>query len=267
MPLTIKTNASFSDSFNMENSKQPRPYLLEPEGEKTNGLEELDLFEVDSSSPVTETDLSSTAQAFSSRMQRKIKEQEKALSIAEEETKTRHHTMLKALMGIRRSLTDVTRIDLGERFKFMLQADDWNGWPRLTIRLQDKIIAGSNYPIFQVTAHDRKSRGIIELIYNQSDSPEIVSFAHNNDLKRLAMILKKCVRSYLDLIGEIVLNADNDSDEHYDNIESSLPEEQTTTHNSNEAQLSGDLFEESFDQNVLESLPEIDDLESLPELD
>ena len=99
--------------------------------------------------------------------------------------------MLKSLMGIRRSLTDVTRIDLGERFKFMLQADDWNGWARLTIRLQDRVIAGSEYPFFQVTAHDRQARGTIEIQYSQVESPEIMSLIDESEVKRLPTILKK----------------------------------------------------------------------------
>ncbi len=71
--------------------------------------------------------LAGTTQAFTHRIQRKKQEKEQTNLLAEEAAKARHNTLLKSLLSIRRSLTDMTRIDLGERFSFSLNADDWSG--------------------------------------------------------------------------------------------------------------------------------------------
>ena len=235
-----------------------------------NELDQYDLLGAGDSRPsaaLPETDLSATTQAFNTRIQRKKREQEKVLSEAEKLAKQRHLFMIHALMNIRKSLRDVTRIDLGDRFHFALQADDWHGWPRLTVKLVDTLLPAADYPFLRVTAHDRQSKGTIELEYDPSQPAEGISLVSESELKRMPNLLKKCVRAFLDLTGDIVLEAERRTEEvvaegalknpHMEDIEDpdagSVPE------------LSGDLFQEELgENNFLETLPSIEQVESLP---
>ena len=211
-------------------------------------------------------DLSTTAKAFNTRIQRKKKEQEEAYGQAEKAARYRQLLMINSLLSIRKSLLDVTRIDLGERFKLRLAADDWLGWPRLTLKLQDVEAAGEEYPSFVVTAHDRQATGTVEIIYSEQLPPERLSLTKDSDVKRLPMALKKCVRHYLDAVGELVLKAERQSTtqdeylEHQDH--SKLLEENRAA----EAAITGDVFEETFaDADILEKLPELESLDELPD--
>ena len=71
----------------MENSKENSPYSMAEddsnEEEEESSLQSVDFFDSEEDKTITDTDLSTTAQAFSSRMQRKIREQEKANTQAE----------------------------------------------------------------------------------------------------------------------------------------------------------------------------------------
>ena len=213
------------------------------------------------------TDLSGTALAFKNRIDRKKREQEKILSKSEEITRARHALMLRALMNIKRSLTDVTRIDMGDRFSFQLVADDWNGWPRLGIRLHDDVIPGAEYPSLQVSAHDRHARGTIEIFFDPKQAPECLSLSIAADLQRFPTALKKCVRTYLDVIGDIVVRLEN-SDEPYEDghIESKTLHEAQEDVNEPRQDLSDDLFEdESFKEDLLEALPTLSEISALPD--
>ena len=214
-----------------------------------------------------ETNLAATTQAFNNRIQRKKKEQEKSLSAAEKSAAERHCFMIQALMQMRKSLRDVTRVDLGDRFHFSLAADDWQGWPRLTVKLVDTLLPESDYPFLRVIAHDRQSRGVIEIEYDASQGLESISLISENELKRMPGVVKKCVRAFLDLTGDIVLEAERKNEsvaseseiQHHDL--DGFGDEKSGEHPS----LSGDLFQEDLpDDNFLETLPTIDSVEALP---
>jgi hypothetical protein len=219
-------------------------------------------------SVLPDTNLSATTQAFNNRIQRKKKEQEKVLSRAEQESRRRHALMIQALMQIRKSLREVTRVDLGERFHFSLIADDWQGWPRLIIRLIDSLLPDADYPTFRVTAHDRHSKGCIEIEYDPAQPPDSVSLAVESELKRMPSVLKKCVRTFLDLTGDIVLEAERKTEEvvaenvlknrKLDAFEESASETQEA--------LSGDVFQDDApEEDFLDTLPSLDKVESLPD--
>ena len=227
------------------------------------------------SAPLPDANLAATAQAFHSRIERLKREQEKVLSEEEQKTQSRHELMMKALLNIRRSLTDVTRIDLGKRFRFRLLKDDWQGWPRITIVLCDSTLSEAVYPLLQVTAHDRKSRGIIEIAYHPDRKPEWVSLAQENESSRLPSTLKRCVRAYLDLVGEIILEAGrkrkplksgDEADAKYLKAKNSAEFEETGRKKP-ETHITGDLFEEEFGKNdFLETLPSLEELDQLAEI-
>ncbi len=212
------------------------------------------------------TDLSATTNAFNTRIQRKKKEQEKALTEAEKGTRVRQLLMLKTLVSIRKSLRDVTRIDLGERFHFTLVADDIAGWARLTVKLCDALLPDAEYPFLRVSAHDRQSRGCVEIEYDPSAAVESISVISESELKRLPTALKKCVRVFLDLMGDIVLEAERKAEEMSmdDGLASRsvMPEPQETR---SDISLTEDLFEEQgFGEDILETLPSLQNIDALP---
>lgn len=209
-----------------------------------------------------ESALAGTTQAFTNRIQRKKQEKEQTNLLAEEAAKARHNTLLKSLLNIRRSLTDMTRIDLGERFCFSLEADDWGGWPRLRISLNDNVMRAAHYPMLQVSAHDRQEQAIVEIKYDTTLAPELISLADESNLTKMPLILKKCVRSYLDLIGELIIQAEQNSIEFSDS--KNLFNQFATPQETNEPTVNKDdsFFAEDIHE-VLESLPELDSIHNL----
>lgn len=201
------------------------------------------------------TDLVSTAKAFNTRIQRKKKEQQEALDNSERSRRIRHQLMLKALISIRKSLKEVSKIDLGSRFSFNLIADDFSSWPRLMIVLTDKNSIEQDLPKFTVTAHDRHDSGTVEIDYSETNKSEKVSLASENDMRGLPIILRKCVRTYLDRIAEIILEAEKNAnaiitDDYIEKkkIDEFEEKEETET-------ISSDIYEETFVEDFLESLP------------
>lgn len=214
-------------------------------------------------------DLSTTVDAFANRIQRKKKEKAEENSKAQQEASTRQGLLLEALMNIRRSLAEVARLNLGERFEFIFDVDDCHGWPRLTIRLLDNYFEDIEYPYFQVHAYDRNGRGTIEIMQGELDKPTKLPVHNEADLSKLPVLLKKAVRSYLDLVGDIVLKAENsDESDHEARFlqQKSLHQFQEQKKDEQGNEITGDLFEEDFQIHSLDRLPSLDALDALPEV-
>lgn len=243
-------------------------------GKLDSELDQYDLLGSSEEAPqssLPETNLSATTQAFNTKIQRRKREQEKILGEADRLAKQRQILMIQTLTSIRRSLRDVTRIDLGDRFHFSLQADDWQGWPRLIIRLVDGLLPQASYPFLRVTGHDRQARGAIEIEYDPNSPTESISLAVESELKRLPNLLKKCVRSFLDLTGDIVLEAERNTDEvraEAPIVNRTLDHFEESKRSDNQPMLSGDVFQDEVpEQDFLETLPSLDEVQSLPDAD
>ncbi len=218
-----------------------------------------------------QTNLAYTAKAFNAIIQQKKKQQEQVLGEQEKQTQARHALMIHTLMNIRRSLTDVARIDLGERFSFKLIKDDWQGWPRIAVTISDSMLPGTEYPSLMVSAHDRKGQGIIEISFHSSQKPEILSLAKESDAKRITPVLKRCVRSYLDLVGDVVLEAERTSKvpDETSALESKDLQEfegMRSKKEKDESDISGDLFDEDLNDDFLETLPALEEVGALPDV-
>ncbi len=248
--------------------------LIASPNEQASFEDELDAFDLLGANPeeqtavVPETDLASTARAFNTRIRERKKAQEQALDEAEKAAHVRHGTMIKALVRIRKSLREVIRIDLGERFSFFLQADDWQGWPRLAIRLQDQDLPEEEYPSLVVTAHDRQAKGMIEILYDQNLSASQISLLREQDLQRLPKLLRKCVRTYLDTIADIVLEVESQVEDTTTNNflanKDSKEFEETKKEPEVDKSLQVNLFEEDYGgDDVLEALPKVEDVDAL----
>jgi len=211
-------------------------------------------------------ELGSTLEAFNSRMRQRKLEREIRDGESEKAAKIRHALMLEAMTTLRRSLQDVSRIDLGDRFSFSLDADDWGGWPRLQLRLEDSLFPQNDYPMFQIVAHDRNQQGAIEISYGLNKQSEKVSIQQSENLKQLPKALKRCVRIYLDIIEKTICDAELREVEELERrnlveVESELSEDTDT-----KDRITGDLFEDDlFEADFLERLPEIEELDNLPD--
>ncbi len=220
--------------------------------------------------------LNSTTEAFKARFQQQKREQDQALSAAELATKTRHQLMLQALTTIRKSLLELRRIELGDRFRLEITADEWRGWPRIIVSLGDNVIRDAEYPKFQVSANDRQEKGLIEINSGAaptSTSPPLVTVAmrDDSDLARLPIVLKRSVRNYLDTIAQTILEAERKLD---NQLEETMLSKKTASEFEEkkkvekQPELSGDLFEDQiFTKGPFEVLTSVGDVGSLPGFD
>ncbi|MCC6221060.1 MAG: hypothetical protein IT291_07465 [Deltaproteobacteria bacterium] len=238
---------------------------------KSNGIVQpghSDHGELDPNSILPNTDLSATVGAFETRMQRKKKQLEQANDLAGIAAKQRQALMLETMMNIRKSLVKVSRIDLGPRFYFSMDFDDWQGWPRLIVRLNDSLLQEDDYPFFQVLAYDRNSKATIEVNPGNTAKPEKIFLDKEIDLKRMPVLLKKCVRLFLDEIENIILATEKELEE-LESTELKAKDLAQFHENQPEApnnDISGDLFADDEEHNnFLEQLPQLDCVEMLSE--
>ena len=215
-----------------------------------------------------DTDLTSTGGAFSSLIQAKIKEQEIKVGEVEQATQARHALMLETLMNIRKSLLDVGRIDLGERYFFDQINDDSQGWPRLRILLRDNLDTEAELPFFQVTAHDRNAQGTLEILAGGMEKAISISLVNSSELAKLPSTLKKAVRAYLDVVSGLILSRQKPL-EHQDDdkvaLEASIKEGFSESSSGID---NDDLFlEDKSLEDFLEQLPQMGSLDRLPTIE
>ena len=207
-------------------------------------------------------DLGATFDAFATRIQKKKQELKVATNQAEQDRKFRQTLLLNSMMSIRKSLTRVTQIDLGERCFLSLHADDWLGWPRLLVKLNDTENTLQNLPAMQVVAHDRFAKASLEITVADR-ATEKLALIEVTDREKLAPTLKRCVRTYLDLVEELIVKAESQEIQSPlpKTREEELPESVTPEHNT----LSGDVFvDDHITTDYLEKLPSLEEVEDLP---
>jgi len=231
--------------------------------EPAQGLEE-QVAPTASSEHIAQPDLSTTLDAFESRIQLRKSAKKVAESEADKALKARHAALLSTMMNIRRSLSQIAKLDLGDRFSLSLDADDWQGWPRLLVRLEDQLDPRSEYPYLQVVAHDRLEKAFVE--FSQSNLPKLekLSLVDKNDVQRLPAAMKRCVRSYLDLVEKIVIETELKADS--DNVVAPIVSAALSdSSDSDGPDISSDIFiddEEAVDTS--DRLPVLEQLEALP---
>lgn len=148
--------------------------------------------------------LGSTTQAFSARFQQQRKLLRETSDQAELDTKQRQSLIMRTITAARRSLMDVVKIDMGDRFEFILDVDDWNGWPRVTIYVVDIEEPYQKGPKFLISAHERKLSATVEI--SPGNKPTIaVNLIEKNAETKFPSILRRAVRNYLDEVSELVL--------------------------------------------------------------
>ncbi len=154
-------------------------------------------------------ELGATVGNFASRIRRKLKEQEVQQTNNNRAAGQRQALMLKAMTGVRKALQEAAKISLGNRFFFELEISDLEGWPRLELKLIDSSTPDLRSQSLIATANDRNELGTLQL---QMRSGEVLGRVHLHDeeeFHRLPLIMKKSLRSFLDVVAALVLNPSN----------------------------------------------------------
>jgi hypothetical protein len=155
---------------------------------------------------VENEELGATVGNFASRIRRKLKEQEVQQSESCKAAGQRQALMLKAMTGVRKALQEAAKISLGQRFYFELDISDFEGWPRLELKLVDSMAPDVQTQSLIATTNDRNELGTLQL---QMRSGEVLGRVHLRDedeFARLPLIMKKSLRTFLDVVSHAVLN-------------------------------------------------------------
>ena len=150
--------------------------------------------------------LGSTVGSFASRISKGLKEQEQKTSHSNRLREVRHSSMLHAMSTIRKVLQETCKIQLGERFGFDLDVSDWEGWPRVELRLVDFVAPDIENLTLVVTANDHGENGNVLIGLKSGELYCKLQLAKPGEAERIPLALKRAVRVFLDVVGEYVLN-------------------------------------------------------------
>ncbi len=179
--------------------------------------------------------LGSTVGSFADRISKGLQEQEAIVSKESRQRSLRHNLMLKAMNMVRKGLQETCKIKMGERFGFELEVSDWEGWPRVDLRLVDHNAPERDCLCLVVTANDNKSEG--NIVFGLISGTELASLKLSNldEFAKLPTIMKRTLRYFLDMVGNFVLNpvpdemveaaADPISEEQFDELTEKLKRE------------------------------------------
>lgn len=210
-------------------------------------------------------DIRATTKAFNTKIQQKKKEQERFLDEAEKKSRIRQSYIIQALVGMRKSLREVTRLDMGERFHFAVITDDWMGWPRVTLKVIDHELIDAEYPHFQILGGYRDEKAQIDIDLGDSENVLTYNLVSEADVKKLSGVFKKSVRSFLDMIGDVILQAERAPVEKpIENISAPVVSDEDLVEEDNSLSLGEDLYEEYGEENLFEALPHLEEVDTLP---
>lgn len=205
--------------------------------------------------------LESTVGNFANRLQRKLKEQEAQKDHSQQEDSKRRELILRTMTNIRKALQEPSKTYLGERFHFELEVGDWEGWPKVTLRLIDHLEPNANRFCLTVSVNDQRQQGTILIRLNSDQLLGRADLAREGQYERLALILRKSVRNYLDIVGKYVLDPKK-PEEILEQATKPLHVENEPPSDAIEAKLKDENFfeeaRESQDDNRVESSQEID---------
>lgn len=219
------------------------------------------------SSGLFDSDIRATTQAFNTKIQQKKKEQERELDEAASRTRQRYSYIVQAMVGMRKSLREVTRLDLGKRFYFSVQTDDWQGWPRVTLAVVDQTLPDAEYPHFQILGGYREDKAQIDINLGDDDNVLTYNLASETDVRKLSGNFKKSVRSYLDMIGDVILQAERApiAERPIEQIGGMSIVASEEVEETDEFALNGDIYNEYPEaENLFEELPVMDNVDALP---
>lgn len=209
------------------------------------------------------------AKSFSTRIRRKKKDKQMETSQAELATRLRQNNMLELLATVRRSLIEVTKVDMGERFSLRVATDDWQGWPRISLHLVDLHNQNAECPTFQVVAHDRLEKGVLEINPGLEEHRSVFSLADNDGTDYFHLLLKGGIRTYLDYVTEFIIKAEMENEfalaEDFSDFElaDEKPKQRAKTKQSHSLDDELPDFDSYGQDGILDTLPSLDDEDNL----
>lgn len=226
--------------------------------------EELEALDILDGEKARGSGLSATLDAFSTRIQRKKKEQEALDSSAERAARERQQHLLEAMVQVRRALREVSRLDLGDHFRFSLICDDVQGWPRVLLKLHEFEKPNAEHPFFEVVPYDRNSRAVLNIVFGVDRKEEQTILSSKEDIRRLSMMLKRYIRTFLDETADIVVRAKSASEPMVEG--DALPTQAVQAEETRKDLLcEGEDFLDSdqFGKDIFEKLPTLDEVDAL----
>ncbi len=111
--------------------------------------------------------------------------------------------ILEALADTRAALSEVLRIDLGNRYVLQLEVSDWEGWPRIELRLIDSLadfIPGFRGVVkehLSSGALERSGHGLVFLALNYREVLARLDVSSGSDLESLPQTILEGVQYFL----------------------------------------------------------------------
>lgn len=199
---------------------------------------------------------------FSARIQRRFDEQREVQKREDDGVRQRQYFLLVALSTARKILRGVSELKLGNSVVLNLVCDDFQGWPRILVspnHAQDDLIELSN---FEVTGSEKQ--GVVELIMRIPGTgfKEELLISKEEDLQRVTRILKRNIRLYLDQLTDEIIKPKYKAS-------SKSKSEEIPVKSLSESQSLKDvnLFEENSGDEVLDTLPKLEEVQALDGLD
>ena len=221
-------------------------------------LDQLDLLGGDSPSSKSEDDIST----FSARIQKRFEDQREVQKREDDGARLRQYYLLTALLRARKTLRGVSLLKLGNNVELELLCDDFQGWPRILVipnHAKDDLIELSN---FEVTGSERP--GVVEItmrIPGTSFKEELL-ISRQEDLQRISRTLKRNIRLYLDQLTDEIIKPKFRA-----SVSAPVEEVAVKALNEGQALKEVNLFEERANDNILETLPQLEEIQVLKGLD
>ena len=152
-----------------------------------------------------ESYLASTVDTFASRIRRKLKDQENKDADAQRKTTVRQAAMLKAMTTVRKSIQEVCKISLDERFSLEVDIADSDGWPKIELWVFDALNPRNKDCCLVISANDRMNLGSIIFSMKNGIGFGKLHLSEENDPQKLPLILKRSLREFLDLASTHVI--------------------------------------------------------------
>lgn len=150
-------------------------------------------------------ELGATVGTFDIRMKRKLEAQKAEESRTEKEANAREARILSAMTIIRKALQEASRITMGERFHLAIVISDNDGWPKLEVRLIDRLAPQRIDYGLVIGVNDHLSTGLIQFKLRNGETLGELTMANPSEMARLAVVLKGSIRRFLDIVGGYVL--------------------------------------------------------------
>lgn len=141
---------------------------------------------------------------FQSQVEKQLSEKKEARLENSANARTRRARVLHQMMHIRKSLKNMAKLSLGDRFFIEVIFDDWEGWPRHRVTLVDSMNIGRSFPVFQVISHDRQESGSIEITFGKKSEVEVIQLKESFSIREVPKTINDCSKAHLKFLSKLI---------------------------------------------------------------